>query len=285
MRLFAPSTAPVSTRGGPAGGDEPPFRSTDRAIVVSIHDVAPAYLTELRHLLADLDALGARPRVLKVVPHDASSGPLADYPAFVHLLQTEAANGSEIVLHGYTHRAAGPYRGHSTARLRAQLLAGDAAEFLSLDHLQMQERLQAGRQALHDLDLDPQGFCAPAWLAPPDLLPLLGRAGFRYYVGMSQLVPLPTGRPRWLPWAGYMGMGAWHERLVRLGGAVQRGMAARAPAVKVFFHPQRVPTSPDYQRTLHHLATVLTGPDGRQVTTYGRLLDDPRPLDPQPSGS
>src|SRR5579875_1511025 len=124
--------------------------ATGAWLVVSIHDVAPATLGDVRYLLDALDEMGARPRVLKVIPNADGHGDVRAYPALVRLLADEVAAGSEVLLHGYTHRAAGPLRGPWPRRLRARLFAGTAAEFLTLDIAATRERLDAGRQMLRD---------------------------------------------------------------------------------------------------------------------------------------
>src|SRR5437588_4777681 len=142
-------------------------------VVVSVHDIASPLTSEVRHLLAALDASGARPRVLKVVPNADGTRDLRDDPALVRVLAAEVAAGSEVVLHGYTHRVAGPLRGPWSTCLRARHFAGMAAEFLTLDATEMMERLSAGRQILQGVGVEPRGFCAPGWLAPPGLPHLL----------------------------------------------------------------------------------------------------------------
>ncbi|MCC6179357.1 MAG: DUF2334 domain-containing protein [Chloroflexi bacterium] len=241
-----------------------------RWLVASVHDVSPTYLEETRLLLRALDGVGARPRVLKVVPNENGVAPLRGSPALVRLLQDEVAAGSEIVLHGYTHRAIGPYRGSRLARLRARLFAGDAAELMSVDHTQMAGRIEAGRQELRALGLEPRGFCAPAWLAPRAIYAVLRSLGFHYYVGMNALDDLTTGRRRWLPWTGYMGAGPWHERLIRLGGTAQVALAARWPVVKVFLHPQGVRESREYRHAVEAIRSLVRH---RRPTTFARLLD------------
>lgn len=239
-------------------------------IVVSVHDVAPAFTAEVQLLLGALDAIGVRPRVLKVVPHAAGGPRVDEAPALVRLLHDETRAGSEVVLHGYTHQGCGAFRGDWLTRARAHLFAGPAAEFLTLDPAEAGARLVAGRTVLQGLGINVQGFCAPAWMASKDTRGLLQRLGFRYYVGMNTLVDVQTGRRRWLPWAGYMGASPWHERLVWLGGAVQLAVAARFPAIKVFLHPQRARASTDCQRVLRLLARLV---HERRPTTYAALLD------------
>jgi predicted deacetylase len=242
---------------------------TGRSLVVSVHDVAPSTLDEVRWLLAQLDGLGVRPRVLKVVPNENGSGDLRGCPALVDLLQREAAQGAEIVLHGYTHRAVGPYRGPWAERLRARLFAGDAAEFLSLNPPMMAARLDAGRRILAESGLRTDAFCAPAWLAPPELPELLRGLGFHHLIGMATVSDLGSRRRLRMPWLGYMGAGAFQERLLGVIGAGTRCAGPILPVIKIFLHPQAAPTSAACARVLRTLAGLL---HERRPVTYAQLL-------------
>lgn len=247
-----------------------PADGAPRRLIVSVHDVAPAFADEVSQLLAALDRIGARPRVLKVVPCWGDGPSVWESPDLARLLRAEVDRGSEVVLHGYTHRTAGPVRGSPLSQLRARLFAGEAAEFLSLEEPEARRRLERGRALLRTGGLEPRGFCAPGWLARRDLFPTLRQLGFRYYVGLSTLYDLRDGR-RWrMPWIGYMGAAPWHECLVQLGSALLLGAAAGAPVMKVFLHPQGFAGSRAAWRVLQTLAGLLRD---RQPITYGDLLE------------
>ncbi len=237
-------------------------------IVVSVHDVTPPHLAAVRTLLVLLDRLDARPRVLKVVPNWAGRWLLAESPELVALLQAEARSGSEVVLHGYTHRTAGPLRAPWPVALRARYFAPHDAEFLSVDRTEAHWRLRAGREALTAAGLRVVGFCAPGWLAPPWLEDVLVELGFRYQVTLGCVHDVATGRRRLTPWFGAVGVGGLHELLVHAGGAAGSLLARfPTPVVKAFFHPQRPHTwRPQLDRLRRALST-------RQPTTYRALLD------------
>lgn len=238
-------------------------------LVVSVHDVAPPLLPGLRALLRELDRLQAWPRVLKVVPNLAGHFPLHRSPELVDLLRAEVAAGSEVVLHGYTHRTAGDLGDGWTVRLRAAVFAPDDAEFVSVGPAEALRRLQAGLEELDRCGLRARGFCAPGWLEPRWLAELLRASGFRYHVTMGCLCDLAHGRRVWTPWFGSVGAGGLHELLVHVGGAA--GVwASRTPwgVVKAFFHPQRPPT---WAPQLARLRRALRH---RRPVTYGALLDD-----------
>jgi len=238
------------------------------SVVVSLHDCAPPHLDGLRALLRALDGLGAFPRVLKVVPNYAGSRRLRESPELVQLLRVEVAAGSELVLHGYTHRTAGPFSGGPAARVRARWFAPQDAEFLSLSPEEAESRLRAGLEELAACGLKAAGFCAPAWLAPPWTVDLLRRLGFRYHVTMGSVHDLATDRRVPTPWFGAVGAGGVHELLVHLGGFAGAWLSRTGyPVVKAFFHPQRPET---WGPQLARLRRALRG---RRCVTYAGLLD------------
>jgi len=245
-------------------------------LIVAVHDVAPSTLDEVRWLLSRLDAAHVTRRVLKVIP--AEEGADARRIAAVEdLVRAEAAAGSEIVVHGWTHRADGPYRGALSDRMRARLFAGDTAEFLSIGPDEMRARLEAGRAWLERLGLKPGGFCPPAWLAAPGLAREARATGFRYVITLRGLLRLQaaTGLQRRLdlPATGYMGAGSLQETLLRLGGAVLfqplAGMLA-SPARRVYLHPQGAAASSDCARVLDEIARLA---QHHAPGTYADLVD------------
>ena len=235
-----------------------------RRLIVAVHDVSPETLEETRFLLGALDRMGVRPRVLKVIPEH-----LLDCAPLIALLRAEQEMGSEIVQHGFSHHRGGPFRGPLPRRWRAALFARDAAEFLSLSADDMTVRIADGREILQRAGLRSTGFCAPGWLAPTSLHPILQRAGFLYDVLMTGVVDLANNRRIWTGWIGYMGAGSVQERLVGIADAIIRVAAPAFGALKVFLHPQGAPQSAACRRVLEGLPSLMRG---RTLVTYGQLV-------------
>jgi predicted deacetylase len=240
-----------------------------RKIVIAIHDVSPVHADEVRYLIDACAAMGARPLVLKVIPNEDGRNDIREYPEFAQMLGREAAAGSEIVLHGYTHQIAGPISGLGLQQMRGRLFAGSVAEFLTLDRSAMGERLRSGLRILRDVGLDPHGFCAPGWLASSYLPRQLRDCGLQYYLTMAAVHNVLDGRRVLTPWAGYMGADPIQERLVRLGGDVIAPLAKRSPVIKVFLHPQGARRSAACSHILHQIAGLIVN---RRVVTYGSLI-------------
>src|SRR5690349_15063304 len=99
---------------------------------VSIHDVSPAWEREIDVALEMTHAVGVRPALL-VVPDFHGKAPLEKHPAFVERLRALEADGHEVFLHGYYHRARAfddPERRHEGG-LGARLRHGFAQRVVS----------------------------------------------------------------------------------------------------------------------------------------------------------
>lgn len=247
----------------------PTSRATGR-VVVSIHDVAPSTAEATRWLLRRLDAIGVTRRVLKVVPRwEDRDDLLADEPLCT-LLREEAARGSEIVLHGWTHTLDRPPVGSALQRWRVRLFAPAAAELAAFDDVPaMRDRIDRGTEVLRAAGLSATGYCPPAWIAGPALDTALAAAGYRYVLRMTTVRDLMTDRTLRIPSVGYMGAGARQETGIEL----QRELTLRRPrppaTVRLFLHPQGAPTSPACGRTLERLASLVRS---HRPMTYEEIL-------------
>ncbi len=187
----------------------------------------------------------------------------------IEFLQHEQELGSEIVLHGFTHRRGGPWQPPWRRQLRARLFSPNDVEFLSLTPVEMESRLLAGRSVLQGAGLSVRGFAAPGWIASRELRPLLRRLGFRYDIAMTHLVDLQSNRRIWTDWIGYMGAGGLQERLVGIANLINRGVMPRFSVAKVFLHPQQARGSSACRRVLASISGLL---HERRPTTYFELL-------------
>ena len=239
-------------------------------LVVSVHDVSPLHLAEVRWLLERLDGIGAHPRVLKVIPNEGGDSPIDRDPGVVALLREEVARGSEIVLHGHTHRTDGMFLGTPLDRLRARLFAADSAEFLSLSRPEARARIEAGVALLDSVALRATGFCPPGWLAEPGLAAAVRQAGLRYSVTFLWLHDVRRRTRRAVPAMGYMGAAPTHERLLAVERLLVTAAEPRLPVIRVFLHPQRASRSRACSEVLRALERLVSR---RTPVTYAALLD------------
>ncbi len=265
---------------------EPPRRPRlePRRLVVELHDVAPPFEAEIRAQLNALAAIGIERCVLNVVPDWHGRHPLTDSPTLVGLLQAQHRKGSELVLHGLEHRRRGPLRGPLHLQARAELFAGNAAEFLTLTPAEARESVRRGRElfGLAGLPL-PDTFCAPGWLLAPELTAPLVDGGICRIIGMlgvhDGLAPRRPGTStyRWVPAIGHMGASPLHEAGIQLGNRLLwLGLRSVWPAmekgkpVRLYLHPQGGVSSPAARYTLATAARLVE--QGWHPTIYKEVM-------------
>ena len=132
------------------------------SVLLSIHDVTPAWKEQVEALWSLCRERGATPALL-VVPNWHGTWPLREHPQYVAWVQERAADGSEIFLHGERHDEVGLTRGWRDSQ-RAFGKTNREGEFLTLDHDAAAERIGRGVALFDTLGLHPIGFVPPAWL-------------------------------------------------------------------------------------------------------------------------
>jgi uncharacterized protein len=201
------------------------------SLLVSIHDVTPAFEESVRRLWDMCAARGLSPALL-VVPDWLGEWPLERHPAFVTWLRERASAGAEIVLHGERH---------------------SRREFQALDRAAARERIDRGLTSLRALGLEPVGFVPPAWLAREAGHAAVRDAGLGFSEDERSVRLFPAGRRVASPavrWSARTPVRAWGSVVVARGRwLVQR----RARFPRLAFHPQ------DYAhpRTARDLPTTL----------------------------
>lgn len=210
---------------------------------VTIHDVAPRWLSEVRTLRAQLASWGVSRVTLLAVPHFHHGVRLIDDPATRGWLWDCAESGDEIALHGYHHVQAGAPRAWAD-RVRARLWTAGEGECLR-PAAPIAELLRRGRDELaRVLPAPPAGFVAPAWLEPRGFARTLARLGFAWhetsrFVEQLDAATSPRARPRRVaaPALGFATRTPLREAL-SLGWARAVSLAAPClPALRLAVHP------------------------------------------------
>ncbi|MFI4903215.1 MAG: DUF2334 domain-containing protein [Burkholderiales bacterium] len=128
-----------------------------------MHDVAPATWPQCRELLGMIDALGAPPVTLLVVPHFHRGIRARDSQAFVDALDARVARGDELALHGYYHVDDGPRPRSLGAFVARRVLTRGEAEFAAIVGHDAQQRLADGIALFDEAGWPLAGFVPPAW--------------------------------------------------------------------------------------------------------------------------
>lgn len=135
-----------------------------RALVVSIHDVAPATQPQVAELACKLAGLNVPVSSLLVVPdyhHHGRSMANADFRNWLSELQER---GHEVVLHGCYHQRDRRPNESSRDKLITRFYTADEGEFYDLCYDEAFARITAARDEFRVEGFHPNGFVAPAWL-------------------------------------------------------------------------------------------------------------------------
>jgi predicted deacetylase len=186
------------------------------SLLVSIHDVTPAFEDAVRRLWDMCAARGLSPALL-VVPDWQGEWPLGRHPGLVRWLRERASGGAEIVLHGERH---------------------SRGEFQALDRSAARERIDRGLGSLRALGLEPAGFVPPGWLAREDGHAAVRDAGLRFSEDERSVRLFPAGRRVASPvvrWSARTPARAWGSVAVARGRWL---LQRRARYPRVALHPQ-----------------------------------------------
>lgn len=144
---------------------ERPQPGVGMGVLLSIHDVTPAWEQQVSALWELCRERGATPALL-VVPDWHGQWPLRSAPGYVQWIRDRVTDGAEIFLHGERHDEAGLARSWKDSQ-RAFGRTNREGEFLTLDHDAAAARIGRGVALFAELGLQPIGFVPPAWLCRP----------------------------------------------------------------------------------------------------------------------
>ncbi len=137
------------------------------ALIVSVHDVAPATRAAVEKIVAELSRHHIPVCSLLVVPNYHHRGSSTEDRGFVRWLQDLEAQGHEIVIHGYFHERPRRNGEGLPEKFFTRLYTRDEGEFYDLDYDEAFRRITQAREEFARAGLTPRGFIAPAWLLGP----------------------------------------------------------------------------------------------------------------------
>ena len=242
---------------------------TNRALVVSIHDVSPSTMKRTDQILDDLKALGCVPTSLLVIPDHHKRGRISNDNAFVEWLHKKVAEGHEAVLHGYYHLRESRATDGFFKKFVTQSYTAGEGEFFDLSEGEASRRRALGRAEFSACRLSVSGFIAPAWLLGSEAEAAVRGAGFEYTTRISTVSDFSLGSvymARSLVWSVRSGRRrvcslVWNSLLSR--------SLEKSPLLRIGIHP------PDWihdsiRRQI--LQLVVTALAGRRAMTYQQWL-------------
>jgi predicted deacetylase len=235
------------------------------ALVVSVHDVAPATRSIVEEIVAELSHHRIPVCSLLVIPNYHHRGSFTEDRSFVRWLQDLEAQGHEIVIHGYFHERPRRDDENLPEKFFTRLYTNNEGEFYDLDYDEAFRRITRAREEFARAGVTPRGFIAPAWLLGADAERAAAEAEMEYTTRLTGVRDLRSGDNFPARTLVYSVRSGW-RRVASLAwnGVLARQLAGAALA-RVSIHP----TDRDYPeiwRQILRLTDQLV--ENRTATTY-----------------
>ena len=209
----------------------------ERTLCIAVHDVAPATWPQCAALLGLLDASGAPPVTLLVVPDYHHRGRADADAGFRRAIEARLARGDEIALHGYFHLDDGPPARTPGDWLRRRHLTASEGEFAALSDEHAGQRIAEGLDMFDRLGWPVRGFVAPAWLLGAGARAALRRTPLHYTSTHTHLEVPAEERRVAAPVISASVRSAWRRWASRRWFAAARHTCADAPVLRIALHP------------------------------------------------
>jgi len=230
------------------------LRSEQKALCVSIHDVAPATWPACQRLLNAIHEVADIPLTLLVVPcyhgHDRPD------PGCEAMLAALLARGHELALHGYRHLDSGPPASDWRKRWLRGVYTRNEGEFSALSAAQSRILLALGLEWFGRRGWPVEGFVPPAWLLGSGAWQALREAPFSYTTTWTHFHLLSPARRIWSPSLVYTARNRSGRQLSPRVAVAQAACMGAAGLVRLGLHPADA-AHPALLRHAQHLLGAL----------------------------
>jgi len=236
-----------------------------RFLVVSLHDLHPGSLPQVREQVEVLGSLGVKSFSILAVPFFHQEKELARDEKTLAWLDERARAGDDIVLHGFFHdrhdRQGGSY-------FHTKVYTAGEAEFLDLPDSQVRERISQALVLWKERGWATDGFIAPGWLMPEVQDRILRGMGFQYTTRLRGFTRLKTSRFTASQSLCYSTRANW-RRIASLGWNAWLGWRVRGcELARLSLHPNDF-CHPRIRRQICRWVE-LTLAEGREPITYAK---------------
>ncbi|MBK8012749.1 MAG: polysaccharide deacetylase family protein [Deltaproteobacteria bacterium] len=246
----------------------------DLCMTVEIHDVTPRFHDEVLEIHRKLRSLGVDQPTLLVVPAFEVRGQgrnwdLRKHPESARWLRHQQARGSEIVLHGLSHRAFARPPPGARAWLMHHGYSRGCAEFAHIGRQEAKRRLGAGQNIFEDCGLKTDGFIAPAWQQSPAAFDALRETGLQYTAFFGSVVDLKRDLRMKTPVLTFSAPGVLTDHAKRAFMRGRETWAAKTPLIRVALHPEDAQTPGRLEHIVRRVEVLLRR---RRVVPYRDLI-------------
>lgn len=209
-------------------------------LVVSIHDVAPSTRSITEKIISEIARKGIHVCSLLVVPDYHHQGASMKDGQFVSWLRDLAAQGHEIVIHGYFHER--PARKNETLRDKfiTRLYTQREGEFYDIEYNEAFRRIKTALDEFRAVGLRPRGFVAPAWLLSAEAERAARDAEMEYTTHLRSIRDLRSGEKFAVRSLVYSVRNQWRRAASLAWNAALARILKISPLLRLSVHP------PDY---------------------------------------
>lgn len=208
-----------------------------KALVVSLHDVSPLTRSRCERIVEELKTIGATSLSLLVIPNHHDRGHVRADEALCTWLRARAADGHEIVTHGYFHRRARQRQESLVQKLTTRVYTADEGEFYDLDRPAAATLVRRGNAELRELGLQPRGFIAPAWLLSDEAETALRELGCEYTTRLKTVTDIQSNAQHDSQSLCWSVRAAWRRAISLAWNAHLYRRLEQTPLMRVAVHP------------------------------------------------
>lgn len=210
---------------------------------------------------------------LLVIPDHHHRGDVASDPALCDWLRACAAEGHEIVTHGYFHLRPQKRQESVVQKLTTNVYTAGEGEFFDLSQADAEALVQRGNAELRQLGLAPRGFIAPAWLLSTEAETALRQIGCSYTTRLRTVHDLQTGAVHDSQSLCWSVRAAWRRAMSVVWNAALYRRLEKAPLLRISVHPVDIDHPRIWQQIRGLIADALRQ---RTATTYADWIDTTR---------
>ena len=166
----------------------------EKYLVVSLHDVSPAFAPELKEICQELEIQKIEKKNFLIIPCYQGMLDISRDDYFLGWLHSQIKEGNEPVQHGHQHTL----RRYNSAReyffsLCQGFISRQCAEFRNLKKEKARKKIRAGKKILHRAGINCRGFVPPWWAMSPETNQILKEEGFDYSASLFHLMDYLKG--------------------------------------------------------------------------------------------
>lgn len=243
------------------------------ALVVSVHDVAPATQSVVEEIVKELARHHVPVCSLLVIPNYHHRGSFAENRGFVRWLQELESQGHEVVIHGYFHERPRRNGEDLPKKFFTRLYTKDEGEFYDLDYEESFRRITQAREEFVRAGLTPRGFIAPAWLLGSAAERAAVEAQMEYTTRLTTVRDLRSGDNFPARTLAYSVRSGWRRVASLAWNSMLARQLAGAALARVSIHP----ADRDHREIWQQLLRLTDGlVEDRTATTYRDWIADQR---------